>query len=131
MDPQKPVPLYEMFPNIKNSSRLVSDFSGARVVSAYTNSAGTNMEIVIVVKEPVPPFEASIIEDIISNERGIKNVDVSIIYEDFRTHVVNNHTVSHKEAGKKQESSHHTPSSSAAISHSSDSSSPFSRLPSP
>jgi len=77
MNPQNPVPLYEMFPFIKGNKRLVTDFNGARVVSVTVNPAKTYMDLVFKTAQPVPPFEIGIIEELISNEFGIKTVSVT------------------------------------------------------
>ena len=74
---EKPIPFYEMFPFIKGSNRLASDYSGARVVSASINQPKTLMDITISVMTPVPPYELSIIEEMISSEYGIKTVTVT------------------------------------------------------
>jgi len=72
----KPVPLYEMFPTLKESSRLSTDFTGAEVTFASINQAKTSMEITLSVEKPVPPYEINIIEDIISKEFDINNISI-------------------------------------------------------
>ena len=80
MNPQIPVPLYEVFPFIKESTRLATDYSGVRVVSASVNQAKTKMEIALVLTTPVPPFEIHVLEDVISKEYGIKTVTINTTY---------------------------------------------------
>ena len=75
-----PTPLFEMFPFLKDSNRLTSDYSGARVVSASVKQAQSSMEIVLLLSHPAPPFEISIIENLISNEFDIKTVSVNTTY---------------------------------------------------
>jgi len=73
-----------MFPFIKGSGRLVTDYSQARVTSASINQAKTNMDITLLIENPVPPFELSIIEELISAEFGIKTVTVIPTYKTQR-----------------------------------------------
>jgi len=80
MSTQKNIPFYEMFPFLKEANRLASDYTGARVISASVNEPKTAMEITITVTTPVPPYEVNILENLISDEYGIKTVTVNISY---------------------------------------------------
>ncbi|MCL2819220.1 MAG: PolC-type DNA polymerase III [Oscillospiraceae bacterium] len=72
-----PIPLYEMFPFIKESDRLATDLTDARVTYASVNPAKTKMEISLTVPKPIPPYELGIIENLISNEFEIKTVTIN------------------------------------------------------
>jgi len=69
-----------MFPFLKETTRLAADYTGARVIFASVNQPKTSMEITIVVTDPVPPYEISILESLISNEYGIKTVTINTTY---------------------------------------------------
>ena len=80
MNPQNPVPIYEVFPFVKGNSRLATDYSEARVLSATVNQAKTKMDITLVLTDPVPAFEISNLEEVISNEYGIEKVIINPTY---------------------------------------------------
>jgi len=80
MSTQKSIPFYEMFPFLKETNRLTADYTGAGVISASVNQPKTSMEITITLTDPVPPYEISILEDMISGEFGIKTVTVNTTY---------------------------------------------------
>ncbi|MCL2248943.1 MAG: PolC-type DNA polymerase III [Oscillospiraceae bacterium] len=69
-----PVPLFEMFPFIRENSSLASDYSSARVTSVKVNSEQETMSLVLALVNDVPPFEIGIIEELIKNEFGLKSV---------------------------------------------------------
>ena len=66
-----------MFPFLRDNTRLATDYTGARVVSASVNHAKTIMELIISVADLVPPYELSIIEELISKEFEIKTVSIT------------------------------------------------------
>ncbi|MCL2539601.1 MAG: PHP domain-containing protein, partial [Oscillospiraceae bacterium] len=76
----KPIPLYEMFPFVKETNRLATDYTGARVVSVTINNAKTAMKLVVTLSTTAPPYELNLIEEMISNEFGIEKVTISASY---------------------------------------------------
>jgi len=80
MSQKKPVPVYEAFPFLKKSSRLSNDLSRAMVVSSQINQAKTTLELTFSLTDPVPSFEISKIEDVISKACGVETVTVNPIY---------------------------------------------------
>jgi len=117
LNTQNPIPFYDMFPFIKEKNRLSADYAGAFVVSVYINQPKTVMEIALTVSEPAPPYEISIIEDMISGEYGIKSV--TVIAASSRPPVSNTqkqeNSFSGKTASKASTSSKVRPASAVAI----------------
>ena len=101
MSTQKNIPFFEMFPFLKETNRLAADYTGARVISAAVNQTKTNMEITISLTDPVPPYEVSILENLISNEYGIKTVTVNTICT-HKTGKTGDGSVSYPQQSKKQ-----------------------------
>ena len=75
-----PVLLFEMFPFCRDSERLASDFSGARVASATVEKEKSSMKLELSLIEPVPPAEISIVEELIAAEYGLETVNITAIY---------------------------------------------------
>ena len=71
------IPIYEMFPFLKETDRLATDYTEARVTSATINKAKEKMEISLKLPKPAPAFELDIIEELISKEYDIKTVRVT------------------------------------------------------
>jgi DNA polymerase-3 subunit alpha (Gram-positive type) len=69
-----------MFPFLRDTSRLASDYSGTRVVNASVNQARKTMELVLNMEAPAPQFELNQIKEIISNEFGLKAVNIVTNY---------------------------------------------------
>ena len=72
-----PVPIYEMFPFIKETGKLATDLSGARVISASINQVNATMDITVTLETPTPPYELTLIKEMISKEFGIKTLTLT------------------------------------------------------
>jgi len=72
-----PVPLYEMFPFIKNNTRIASDYSAARVISVLINNEKGTMSLTITLAIAVPPFEIAVLEQLIKSEFGLETVAIT------------------------------------------------------
>jgi len=77
----KQIPLYDVFPFLKQHTRLATDYTTARVLSAVVNQPKTNMDLTLRFDGPVPPYEISVLEEIISGEYGIKAVNIVASFE--------------------------------------------------
>jgi DNA polymerase-3 subunit alpha (Gram-positive type) len=64
--------LYEVYPFLREEKRLATDYSGARVVFVKNN--GNVLEIAITLTSPVPPYELSIMEDVLKKNLAINAV---------------------------------------------------------
>jgi len=73
-----------MFPFIKESGSLTTDFTDAQVIDASVKAANSVMEINVTVPKPVPPYVITKIEDLISKEMEIKNVTVNVYVTENR-----------------------------------------------
>jgi DNA polymerase-3 subunit alpha (Gram-positive type) len=62
-------PLYEKYPFLREEKRLATDYSGARVV--YVKKNDNMMELAITLTAPVPPYELSIMEDVLKKNLGL------------------------------------------------------------
>jgi len=69
-----------MFPFLKESNRLATDYNEARVVSADVNKEKGTIALMLRLKEPAPPYEISIIEGIIAEEFGISKVSITAAF---------------------------------------------------
>jgi len=74
-----------MFPFLKGQTRLATDYTGARVISVSLNEPKTKLDLTISVTELVPPYELNILEELISNEYGIKTTTVHPLYPNTPT----------------------------------------------
>ena len=83
MNTQKPVPIYDMFPFLKDSGKLTADYSGAKVDSAVVDKSKTGMRLNLTLAEPAPPFEIRVMEDIIARQYGLDTVSITPLY--YRT----------------------------------------------
>ena len=72
--------LFEMFPFCRGNNKLAADYSGARVISVTLDKARTQMKVIISLSDPVPPMEITALEDIIAQEYGLSNVDLTATY---------------------------------------------------
>ena len=75
-----PQPLFEKYPFLERSGRLISDYTEAMVVSEEVNNNQTNIDVVVSLVKPVPPYEIAIIEDLIADETNAQMVNIRIVF---------------------------------------------------
>jgi len=74
---QKTPFLYDVFPFCKDSEKLSSDLSNAKVISAVVDKSRTSMKLTILLMDPAPPLEIRTIEELIAREYGLVSVSVT------------------------------------------------------